>query len=47
MLVVDVARAEVLYHLVLVLGSLESAHLVEDMNAPDHLRCVVVAIFTQ
>ena len=47
MLVVHVARAEVLQHLVLVLGRLRAAHVVEDMNAPNHLQSVVVAIFTQ
>lgn len=46
-LVVDMARAVVLPQLVLVPGSLVPAHFVEDMNAPNHLGRVVVAIFTK
>ena len=47
MLVVLVARGQVLAHLLFVLLSFDTTRLVEDMNASNHIRCIVVAISAQ
>lgn len=47
MLVVQVARAEVLQHLLLVPIRFSAAYLIENMDSPDHFAKIVVAIFAK